>query len=46
MAPGRRRVVKGADGIIQSTILPSFRAARMADGIMAGSEAIIREITT
>lgn len=35
-----------ADRIIQATILPRFRDKRMADGIIAGSEAIIREITT
>lgn len=35
-----------ADRIIQATILPRFRDKRMAEGIVAGSEAIIREITT
>jgi uncharacterized protein len=35
-----------ASTIIQNAILPRFRAKRMADGILAGSEAIIREITT
>lgn len=34
-----------ADSIIQQTILPRFREARMPMGIAAGAEAIIREIS-
>ncbi len=34
-----------AGQIIRSEILPRFREGKMADGIVAGSEAIIREIT-
>lgn len=34
-----------ADAIIQTTILPRFRKGKMADGILAGSDGIIREIT-
>lgn len=33
-----------AAGIIQNAILPRFGEQKMADGIMAGSEGIIREI--
>ncbi|NIJ21422.1 uncharacterized protein FHS95_003125 [Sphingomonas naasensis] len=34
-----------AGSIIRTDILPGFRAGRMAEGIVAGSESIIREIT-
>lgn len=34
-----------ADSIIRTVILPRFREKNMADGIVTGSEAIIREIT-
>jgi len=34
-----------AGTIIKSDILPRFRERKMADGILAGSDAIIREIT-
>lgn len=35
-----------AGEIIRKDILPRFRAGQFPEGIMAGSEAIIREITT
>jgi len=34
-----------AGAIIQNDILPRFRTGQMPEGIVAGSEAIIREIT-
>lgn len=36
---------KEAETIMQQAILPRFSTGRMAEGIAAGSEAIIREIT-
>jgi uncharacterized protein len=35
-----------AETIVQTEILPRFREQKMADGIVAGSDAIIREITS
>lgn len=45
---GVEKALHGEDAgrIARETILPRCRAKRMADGIRAGSEAIIREITT